>query len=475
MTDSTSARRGGSDFLPPPTIYDPAEDPDVPPGTDPSGAVVALLVAESDRRWAAETALALSAAWARSGRRIVLADLHLENPVLHELTGDDNLEGVVDVFLYGASIARSARPVDGRGFYLIPTGTYTPDVGEIYRHPRWPKLVAGFREVNASLVLFAPAEGADLDALSRWASEVIVLGAPRDPASLGPLAVAGVPVRAHIIEPQDAVRAPAASGAPIAPVIVEEVRDDDELHLPPPPPRPGPRRRRAALVVWLALGIVALATAGYLVGSLRPDLLPWAASAVQRPDTALAVAPPMTAVPAPPTRQGEALPYSVQVIAFQSLPAALERFAVDRERVTTAPVILAPEEIDGILYYKILAGAAADTAAARRLKEKLVTDGVVDEEDAAGAWTLVQSAPLAFELGEYPNQESARAAADSLLTRRVPTYSVAVPYSDSTRRWQMYAGAYRDSVSAEAMRGLLRSAGLTPPLVARTGLAPTAQ
>ncbi len=52
-----------------------------------------------------------------------------------------------------------------------------------------------------------------------------------------------------------------------------------------------------------------------------------------------------------------------------------------------------------------------------------------------------------------------------------PAYAIAVPYSDNTQRWQLYAGAYRDTASAAPMRALLDSAGLTPTLVTRTGLA----
>src|SRR5690606_11856608 len=65
-------------------------------------------------------------------------------------------------------------------FYLIPAGTYAPDLEEIYNHPRWRKLVAGFKDTDATLLLFTPAESADLRALSRWASEAIIIGRGSD-------------------------------------------------------------------------------------------------------------------------------------------------------------------------------------------------------------------------------------------------------------------------------------------------------
>jgi hypothetical protein len=50
----------------------------------------------------------------RHGQRTVLADLGLDDPMLAERIGMSSMEGVVDIFLYGASLARSARPVPGR-------------------------------------------------------------------------------------------------------------------------------------------------------------------------------------------------------------------------------------------------------------------------------------------------------------------------------------------------------------------------
>ena len=497
MSDLSPSARP-DDVLPPPTLYDPADDKETPPGTDPAGAVVLLLVGEGNAAWAGRTAIELASTWARAGRRIVLADLHLENPVLHETIGDDDLEGLVDVFLYGVSITRSARPVPGRGFHLLPAGTYTSDVEGIYHHPRWAKLVAGFREAGATLVLFAPADGADVSALSRWASEAIVLGDLADGRALAPLASAGVRVRAHLVQPNDLPGVRAEGAAPTAPpppasfvapppgeaqprvplVLVEppgadRLRDDeDELHLPPPPMRDPPRRRPIYFALWLLLGVVVLALAGYVVGRLRPDLLPWPSMLADRPgaDTTLAAIAADDALAAP-ARSGAPLPYSVQVIAFQSLPAAIERLATDRARVTHAPVYISPEEIGGIVYYKILAGALPDTTAARELRDSLVAEGVVNEQDAAGGLSLIQSTPLAFQLAEYPSQDAAAAAADSLQARNIPAYALPMPYSDSTYRWQLYAGAYRDTASSAPLRALLTSAGLTPALVTRSGRA----
>jgi hypothetical protein len=478
MSDPSSRVPGAADALPQPTVYDPSADLTVPSslaGMEPVGTVVLLLTGRAQRRWAAQAAVELSTAWAQGGTRIVLADLQLEDPVLHERIGSENLEGVVDIFLYGASLARIARPVRGRGFFLIPAGTYTPDPGAIYRHSRWPKLVAGFRDADASLLLFAPAQGTDLDALAEWVTEVVLLGEPPSAAALEPLTRRGIPVRALVVGPSTAppppdppgrtgeATGPAAVAAP-PPAPAAEL----ELELPPPPVRERPPHRGALGFLWLLLLVGLLAAAGFAASRYRPDLFPWA-SPRQAPagEDTLALAP--AARPGEPTPAGQPLLYSVQVKSFTSLTAARDQAELDRFRLRGAPFYVVPEEIQGILYYRILAGLAPDTAAATRLRDRLVQVGIVDPEDAAGTWSLIQYTPLAFDLGAYPSAAEAGAVGDSLFEASIPSYVVEVPYSDGSLRWHLYGGAYRDSVSAERLRQALAAAGARARLVARTG------
>ncbi|MDB4948039.1 MAG: Sporulation related protein [Gemmatimonadetes bacterium] len=202
MTDPNASAGGAA--LPATTFFDPAfERIPAAAAWDGSyaGPVLLLFDPRADRFWVADAAIALATAWTQAGRRAVLADLSLDDPLLHERIGMANLDGVVDIFLYGASLARSARPVPGRGFYLISGGTYTDDPGDILRHPRWEKIVSGFREAQASLLLFAPAGAAGLDALAQWAGDAILFGAPTSgPAFLAALP-AGVAPRAWLAPP----------------------------------------------------------------------------------------------------------------------------------------------------------------------------------------------------------------------------------------------------------------------------------
>lgn len=472
---------------PAPTVYDPRDAGGLPAGLQARATVVLLLGCSADRRWAAETALELSAAWAAAGRRVVLADLHLETPRLHDLAGIDNLEGVVDIFLYGASIARSAQPVPGRSFYLIPAGTYEPDADAIYHHPRWAKLVAGFRDAGATLVLFAPAETAELDALARWVEQAVVLGEERGAPRR--LLEEGIPVSAVMIpEPHEAPPAPPRDASEadgmdgVEDGVEEEVRfapapsppaaappRDPELLLPPPPERPQPPSRRG---LYLALGVLLLALllagAGFVLARYRPDLLPGGRGAAADAGAGTAVAAP-AAPPAAPARAGEPLPYSVQVIAYSTLPAAMERLAEQRQRHSDVLFFISPQAMDSIVFYKLLAGALPDTTAAREMREQLVAAGAIEEEEAVGAWSLIQQAPLAFDLGEFEQEGAARSTADAYSARRIPAYVLPVPYTRGAPRWQVYAGAYPDSAAAEELRRQLVAAGESARLVPRVG------
>lgn len=219
-----------------PVAYLPAssELPDrlVPDGGYP-GPVVLLLDGSTDPRWAAKTAIEIAAAWADAGLRVVLADLHLEDPLLHDRLAEENTDGIVDIFLYGASVARSARPPAGQPFYLIPAGTYTARPEDVYRHPRWAKLAAGFRDANATLLLFAPVDAPGVDALSDQATAAVLLGRGGD----HPIPVPSSSLLAVLVPPEEStaplatIDSPAGgpSGSPHDPVEPEADVVDEPL------------------------------------------------------------------------------------------------------------------------------------------------------------------------------------------------------------------------------------------------------
>src|SRR3989475_1639756 len=128
----------------------------VPPLVD-DAALVALVTMANDPPWPAKAAGDIARIAPRDGRRVALVDLCLENPALHEMVGLHATEGIVDAFEYGVSLNKAAHEVTG-GF-IIPAGSETANPAEVYAHPRWPKLQAGFRSEGALLLALLPPAG----------------------------------------------------------------------------------------------------------------------------------------------------------------------------------------------------------------------------------------------------------------------------------------------------------------------------
>ncbi|HEX6750597.1 MAG TPA: hypothetical protein VF092_25125 [Longimicrobium sp.] len=547
MTDPQTATGYPGRRLPPPSFFDPtferlpsaaAFDAQNP------GPVLLLFDPRADRAWVADSAIALATGWNAAGRRTVLADLSIEDPILHERVGVPNLDGVVDLFLYGASLARSARPVPGRGFLLITAGTYTPEPEAIFHHPRWSKIVDGFREAQASLLVFVPLDAPGLPALAQWAGDVIVLGDRQDGELFESILSPDFRIRAWLTPParpgsepfrvgEDSVRpvsygappqqpftpAPAQPGErfpqpepggfqPWAAPPREPARGPEPLpsaeeapHAPAaslPVPDPAweatveeaepwpasrrkkksiPKKRRISPLLLVLLVLLFMAAAAVAALYFLPDLLP----ALDLPRRERAEAPNLpahrpqalaTAAPA-----GVARPYAVVVKAYQGDRAYetargwAER--VQREIPGTQAYVF-PEEIGGIVYYRVFAGMLGDTAEAAALRKELIDRGLVDPESVGGAGDLIQPRPMTFELGQYPTRAAAEVRARELGAGAIDVYPVPVPQTDGSERWALYAGAFADSAQAAPMQKTLASARLPTRLVRRVGRPPAA-
>lgn len=514
MTDSQP--NAGPGAAAQPTFFDPSFErlpSSVGGDTAAPGPVLLVFDRSADRDWAADAAVALATGWHAAGRRTVLADLCLEDPFLNERIGMPNQEGVVDIFLYGASLARSARAVPGRGFYLISAGTYTPEPGAVLRNPRWDKIVGGFRDNQAALLLFVPSDAPELPALRQWVREAILLGGAN---GTGPIPAGDFSVRAWLAPPRrDGAGQPAPKPAspadrfpepePVAPWNAPPGTRAELNVVPPPSTEGGPaaipaseipvpeadwereepkKKRRSLLPVLIPLLVLVIIAALVVVLTEMvpgfPDLFGLRGPTREQvvgpepaPATPAAAPTPARATPAAPvTATGAALPYSVHVAGFQSWDDAEEFASTTARRFTEAQFFVVPEQRQGITYWTVMAGMAGDTTAVLALRDRLVAEKVADEESVGGRYDLIQHRPLAYEVAEYRDAEQARARADSLIGRAIPAYVAPVPYSDGTERWKVYAGAYRDTASSAPMRSLLTGARIEPKLVERTGRPP---
>src|SRR2546427_10994419 len=111
-------------------------------------ALVALVPAAGDLKWAAAAAWDVARAAAQHGRRVALVDLWIEDPTLHEVVGLAPTEGIVDAFEYGVSLTKAAHEVDH--VFFIAAGAYTAHPGAVFGHERRKKLHGGFRGEGAA-------------------------------------------------------------------------------------------------------------------------------------------------------------------------------------------------------------------------------------------------------------------------------------------------------------------------------------
>lgn len=165
---------------PEPQTFDPAQSP-IPflPDAPLGGGLVILVMASADAfaDWAERTALALASGWAEK-RQILLADLALGNPGLHQALGVENGEGMSDVLLFGCSVLRVARPVHERGFLFVSAGTATASPEVVAASPRWASVVDACHRIRATVVVFLPSDIPSGEHLLAQASDVFMLTAP---------------------------------------------------------------------------------------------------------------------------------------------------------------------------------------------------------------------------------------------------------------------------------------------------------
>ena len=125
--------------------------------------------------WAGNAAIEIADALAAAGDRVILADLSLDNPELHDLAGIDNTEGLTDVFLFGASLEHVTRMLPAHSFELIPAAAFTPDAEEILTHRRWSVLFEDYAASKTKLLLYLPITVDGVGALSDRVGHTVVL------------------------------------------------------------------------------------------------------------------------------------------------------------------------------------------------------------------------------------------------------------------------------------------------------------
>lgn len=411
-------------------------------------ALVALVPATGDQKWAAGAAWDVARAAARGDRRVALVDLWLERPTLHQVVGLNPTEGIVDAFEYEVSLTKAAHEVDH--VFFIAAGTVTAHAGDLFANPRWKKLHGGFRAEDALLCLYLSA-GA-LARLSTVPDGLIVLS----PDGYEPESSIGQGIAAAM-----------ERGIPLVGVVRERWTPaaapvPDARATAPPPGRISaasggvPRRRVRPAVVAVT---VAVSTAGgwALLARGAPQRFPFAPAPPPRPATATpapATPPTATVPPALPAPRRDSLPWTVQLIAYARLDKAVglaDRISAGGIVPFVTPVAIGPRR--STIWYRVLAGGYRTRDSAVAVRAILWDRGLARRGQGD-----VLRAPYSYAV-------SGAASVDELRARGIPVVSRA----GDGRFW---VGAFESPEQANVLATRLRRAGVQATLVTRMGTTP---
>ncbi|HEY3746653.1 MAG TPA: hypothetical protein VGL17_10450 [Gemmatimonadaceae bacterium] len=409
----------------------------------------AILVVSTDPLAAAHVALGIARAEA-THRRSVVGDLVGDAAPLRSLIKEDDPHGITDSFLYGVSLNKIGYPVAGeKNLYIMPTGTDPIVDEEIMGSSRWRKLAAGFGEVGAFLILVAEASSPGIAQLIEQIDGVVLVKDADLPSAPSALILTRVPGPTRTMK-----IALFRIGAGAA-------------HWP----------RRKWLYPALG-GIGALLVLGLALALFLRNGAP--SEGLGNGATAKVVAPPVPPPPrpapetlyiAPPANVNDsaiAAAFSVELLVANTAEGAnlfVQKNGAALPAATVSPFPIGPERAT---WYRVTAGAYPARSQADSLLLVLRRGGVL-ANDSAGTITHT---PLALLVDSVPSQggisDAVRALGQKYADRKLVVYTLM--QDDGSARLYMGAFATADQ-SADLIRSL-RSAGLKPVLVYRTGSTP---
>jgi SPOR domain len=350
--------------------------------------------------------------------------------------------GVSDMVHYGVSLGRAARAHrDTPNLFLVPGGAESPLSDEVLTHRWWAVTVEQIRRANALLLVAAPAMVPAIGAMVRHMDGMLLVGEALAPA-------AGFPVLAE-------VRAAATMRSPTTSARV----------ISPPPPPPSRARWRAVVVLGL-LVLVGAAWGTFARWSpLAARLLGNRSPALGEPVSADIALPEIPESPSPPT---VALPetdaaYSVELLFTNSWPDALAYLAQYADSLPATTIAIHSISNDSDRWYRILAGAFADSAAAEAYMTTLQRTGRL----STGAGLVVHT-PFALVLDSAASDALAQLRVAAFRGRGIPAYAL----RDSASTWRVFAGAFATQLESALLKQQLDSLNIQSALVTRAGSTP---
>jgi hypothetical protein len=427
----------------------------------------AIVVVGTDPIATAETALGIARVQAVH-RRVALGDLIGEAPPIQALVQSDDPHGVVESFVYGVSLSKIAQRVPDSGeLFVMPTGIGPVDYEDLFGNDRWRRLIAGFREVGALLIIAAPTTAPMVHALVDVSDGAVIVGDVVPPEVSVAQSLAWVRPRRAAGSP--AAESQKARSTESAPTDIPVVREE---------PNRVPRLVAAVVAFLLLAGLAYWGTGAY---SQR--------RAVQRAtaDSAAAVSAARVRItdsiarvrrdslardsverlgadsfpvysPANPGDSAAAVGYSILLSKYNTKSGAiLDLFGRFARLPASTYGMEAPSR-----FYLLLAGAFPSRAAAESLLVRLRVQGTLARDFGS-----VDRYPFAFLVDSAVTAREAPARLTRYHARGLPVYGLRQP--NGTVR--LFFGAYANPEQASLAVPQVREAGMRPLLMYRTGRA----
>jgi cell division septation protein DedD len=205
----------------------------------PAAALTAVALVAGPRAcasgWGARAAVAIAQGWP-GDRRLVLADLDVLNPTLHEQVGLELSDGVVDVVDYGVSLGTVLRRVPRaagteRAFELLPGGYYVGEPADLLGSEAWRRVLAEIAVLRATLLAYVPADLPGMEHIVARAGAVLVIADGDEGATIAqrlPHPYAVLAVFTPPDSPVDAAATEPVVTAAAAEPVTESTRLSDE-------------------------------------------------------------------------------------------------------------------------------------------------------------------------------------------------------------------------------------------------------
>jgi hypothetical protein len=424
--------------------------------------VFAAVVAGRDARSAALAALGI-ARMQSARRRVAVADLVGDNEVLQSLVTDDDVHGIVDNFVYGISLNRISRPVQGfPNLFILPSGSEPVAQEEVFRNRGWRRLSGGFQEVGALLLLVTVAGTPGLNDLIANTDGVVVAGTdfeiPGSPRTIA--TVAPQRASAPLITPERGT--PSMEGKPAsAPVLTPERATPIQITGALARGVIKPARR----MVPIALGLLAASAIAIIaIARLRPDADEVPASTSRHVASTPAVAGNNDENLVPvvnPDDAAIAVGWSVLVVAHNTEAGAMLTLRQSLQGIGAATFSPVRME-DGAEWYQVYAGAFASRPGADSLLTFLRENGQLQE---GLGQVSDQSLRVAIRLETGLTTGQAAAARSRYFVEGIPAY--VLRQDDGTA--SVFTGAYATEADASSTINRIRATYPEVVLAFRTG------